>query len=229
MGVAGYGEGELVLTPAGQGPLRADMDLAMGAVGVRGVAVEAPAEGGVELSVTSDAMAVRTSSAAVRGEAGTGAGNLAAASADVTRVRLGLEGTWRGLGSEGGATFVPTLEVGVRHDGGDAETGFGLDVGGGLLWSDPRRGIAAELRARGLVTHESSGFRERGVAGSLSFDPRPDSDRGLSLTLSQTMGAQASGGMDALLGQRHLGGSRRMTPDRGPGQAATSSNGARSS
>ena len=205
-GVAGYGEGELTLTPAGQGPLRADMDLAMGAVGVRGVAVEAPAEGGVELSVTSDAMAVRTSSEAVRGEAGTGAGNLAAASADVTRVRLGLEGTWRGLGSEGGATFVPTLEVGVRHDGGDAETGFGLDVGGGLLWSDPRRGIAAELRARGLVTHESSGFRARGVAGSLSFDPRPDSDRGLSLTLSQAMGAQASGGMDALLGQRHLGG-----------------------
>ena len=205
-GVAGYGEGELVLTPAGQGPLRADMDLMMGAVGVRGVAVEAPAEGGVELSVTSDAMAVRTSSEAVRGEAGAGAGNLAAASADVTRVRLGLEGTWRGLGSEGGATLVPKLEVGLRHDGGDAETGFGLDVGGSLLWSDPRRGIAAELRARGLVTHESSGFRARGVAGSLSFDPRPDSDRGLSLTLSQAMGAQASGGMDALLGQRHLGG-----------------------
>ena len=55
------------------------------------------------------------------------------------------------------------------------------------------------------MTHESSGFRDRGIAGSLSFDPRPDSDRGLSLTLSQTMGAQAQGGMDALLGQRHLG------------------------
>ena len=205
-GVAGYGEGELVLTPAGQGPLEAGMDLAMGAVGVRGVAVEAPAQGGLELGITSDAMAVRTSSEAVRGEAGTGAGNLAAGSAGVTRLRLGIEGTWRGLGSDGGATLVPTLEVGVRHDGGDAETGFGLDVGGGLAWSHPASGLSGELRARGLVTHEAGGFRDRGIAGSLGFDPRPDSERGFALTLSQTMGAQASGGMDALLGRGTLEG-----------------------
>ena len=205
-GVAGYGEGTLTLTPAGQGPLEAGMDLAMGAVGVRGVAVEAPAQGGLELSITSDAMAVRTSSGAVRGEAGAGGGNLAAASADVTRLRLGIEGTWRGLGSEGGATLVPTLEVGVRHDGGDAETGFGLDVGGGISWSHPASGLSGELRARGLVTHEAGGLRDRGIAGSLGFDPRPDSERGFALTLSQTMGAQASGGVDALLGRGTLEG-----------------------
>ena len=197
-GVAGYGEGEFVLTPAGQGPLEAGMDLAMGAVGVRGVAVQAPAEGGLELSITSDAMAVRTSSEKVAG--------LVAATADVTRVRLGLEGTWRGLGTDGGATLVPTLEVGVRHDGGDAETGFGLDVGGGLAWSDPRSGLSVELRGRGLLTHEAGGFRDRGIAGSLGFDPRPDSERGFALTLSQTMGASASGGMDALLGRGTLEG-----------------------
>ena len=205
-GVAGYGEGTLTLTPAGQGPLEAGMDLAMGAVGVRGVAVKAPAEGGLELSITSDAMAVRTSSEKVRGDAGAGGGNLAAASADVTRLRLGLEGTWRGLGSEGGATLVPTLEVGVRHDGGDAETGFGLDVGGGLAWSHPASGLSGELRARGLVTHEAGGFRDRGIAGSLGWDPAPESERGFALTLSQTMGAQASGGMDALLGRGTLEG-----------------------
>ena len=197
-GVAGYGEGELTLTPAGQGPLEAGMDLAMGAVGVRGVAVQAPAEGGLELSITSDAMAVRTSSEKVAG--------LVAATADVTRLRLGLEGTWRGLGTDGGATLVPTLEVGVRHDGGDAETGFGLDVGGGISWSDPRSGLSVELRGRGLLTHEAGGFRDRGIAGSLGFDPRPDSERGFALTLSQTMGASASGGMDALLGRGTLEG-----------------------
>ena len=195
-GVAGYGEGELTLTPAGQRALETDMTLMMGAVGVRGVALEAPAQGGLELAVTSDAMAVRTSSEKVAG--------LVAATADVTRVRLGLEGTWRGLGSEGGATLVPTLEVGVRHDGGDAETGFGLDVGGGLAWSHPERGLTGEVRARGLLTHEAGGFRDRGISGSLGFDPDPASERGFALTLSQTMGASASGGADALLGRETL-------------------------
>ena len=197
-GVAGYGTGTLTLTPKDQPAMKTDMDLRMGAVGVRAVAVEAPAEGGVELSVTSDAMAVRTSSDAVSGDAG---GNLAAATADVTRLRLGLEGTWRG-----GGTLTPTLELGLRHDGGDAETGFGLEVGGGLAWFDPASGVSAELRARGLVTHEAGGFRDRGIAGSLGWDPRPGSERGPSLTLSQTLGASASGGVDALLGRGTLEG-----------------------
>ncbi len=202
-GVAGFGAGTLTLTPEGQGPLETDMGLAMGAVGVRGVALEAAPEGGVELGVTSDAMAVRTHSEAV---AGAGGGNLAESRADVTRLRLGLEATWRGLGAEGGATFVPSLEVGLRHDAGDAETGFGLDAGAGLSWSHPGSGLSGELRARGLLTHESDGFRDRGFSGSLGFDPRPDSERGFSLTLSQSVGGSASGGSHALLGHRHLGG-----------------------
>ena len=86
-GVAGYGEGTLTLTPDGQAAIETAMDLQMGAVGVRGVAVEAPAEGGVELAVTSDAMAVRTSSEAVSGNAETGASKLAAADAEVNRDR----------------------------------------------------------------------------------------------------------------------------------------------
>ena len=67
--------------------------------------------------------------------------SLAASQADVTRLRLGLEGTWRGLATQGGGSFVPSLEVGVRHDGGDAETGFGVDIGAGLAWRDSSLGI----------------------------------------------------------------------------------------
>ena len=96
-GVAGYGVGELTLRPKpapGSDPgdaaaIRTDMDLVMGAIGVRGVAVEAGPQGGMELTVTSDAMAVRTASEKAKGIEG--------ATADVTRLRLGLEGTWRGL------------------------------------------------------------------------------------------------------------------------------------
>ena len=49
-------------------------------------------------------------------------------------------------------------------------------------------------------------MRDRGVAGALAWDPRPGSERGFSLTLSQTMGASASGGMNALLGRGTLEG-----------------------
>ena len=190
-GVAGYGAGTLTLTPAeDQAPIETDMALTMAALGGRGVVAEAPAEGGLELSVTSDALVVRTTSEEVRGSGG----KLAASEADVTRLRLGLEGTWRGLG-----TLVPTLEVGARHDGGDAETGFGADIGGRLVWDDPALGVRAELAARGLLTHEDGSLSERGFAGSLAWDPSPDSERGPRLTLRQAVGAKATGGMDALL------------------------------
>ncbi len=203
-GTAGYGAGMLVLTPEGQAALETDMELAMGAAGLRGVVVQAPTVGGPELAVKTGALAVRTSSDAVRGAPG-GAGNLVAATADVTRLRLGLAGAWRGLGL-GTGTLEPRLEVGVRHDGGDAETGFGLDLGGGLSWTDPASGLSAEVSGRGLLTHESAGFRERGIAGSLGWDPAPGTSRGPSLTLTRTMGVAASGGVDALLGRRTLAG-----------------------
>ena len=75
-GAAGYGAGTLTLTPDGKSTYEADMDLAMAAAGLRGVVVEAPPEGGPELAVKTDAMAVRTSSEATEDSAG---GKLAAA------------------------------------------------------------------------------------------------------------------------------------------------------
>ena len=122
-----------------------------------------------------------------------------------TRLRLGLEGSWRGL-ALGGGELTPRLEAGLRHDGGDAETGFGLDLGGGLAWSHPESGVSAELRGRGLLTHESRGFRDRGLSGSFAWDPGRGTGRGPKLTLTQTVGASASGGADALLGRGTLEG-----------------------
>ena len=199
-GMAGYGEGTLTLTPEGQAPMRPDMALAMGALGVRGVLVDGGAEGPT-LAATSDAFAVRTSTDAISGSAG----NLEASRADVTRVRLGLEGS-RPMRLGGDGVLTPSLEFGVRHDGGDAETGFGADIGAGLSLAAPSRGLTAELRARGLLTHEAGGLRERGVSGTLAFDPAPGSERGLSLSLSQTVGARGDGGVDALLERSTLAG-----------------------
>ena len=209
-GVAGYGTGELVLTPKEQAPIEADMDLRMAAAGLRGVLMEAPANDGFELAVTSDGLIVSTSSDEVRGSAG----RLAASEADVTRLRVGLEGSWHGLDA-GGGSFVPSFEIGVRQDGGDAESGLGVDAGVGLAWADPTSGVTAELRARGLLTHEEEGFRERGLAGTLAWDPDPASDRGPALSLSQTVGSSASGRMEALFQPGRAGALGAADADRG--------------
>ena len=201
-GVAGYGAGTLTLRPGEAARIETDLALAMGALGLRGVVVEAPAEGGMELSVKTDAMMVRTTSDAARGEDG---GNMAASEADVTRLRLGLQATWHGVAA-GGGILTPRVEIGVRHDGGDAETGYGADIGAGISWSDPERGISADVRARGLLTHEADGFGERGLSGTLAWDPAPSTALGPSLTLTQTVGAAPSGGAEALLGRGTLEG-----------------------
>ena len=200
-GAAGHGQGTLTLTPEGGGgesraAMRTDLDLSMVAAGVRGVVLEAPPGGGPELAVTADATGVRTATDGVRG--------LAAAAGDVTRLRLGLEGTWA-VRLDNGGVLTPSLAVGVRHDGGDAETGHGADIGGGIAWSDPVRGLSAELRARGLLSHESDGFRERGLSGTLAWEPEAGG-RGPRFDLTHTAGGSSSGGADALFGHRTLAG-----------------------
>ena len=215
-GAAGYGQGELTVTPKRPGTdedgaaLRVDLDLRMAAAGLRGELLDPEAGSGFRLTGKTDAMVVQTASGRGRSAApgsgsGAGSGNLAPARATVSRLRVGLEGS-RPILFDGGATLTPSLEIGLRHDGGDAETGFGLDLGGGLALSDPGRGLEAELRGRGLVSHESKGFRERGFSGALSWRQKPGSDRGATLTLTQTVGGSASGGADALLSRTTLDG-----------------------
>ena len=141
-GVAGYGAGTFKLRSDGVPADETDTALAMVAVGGRGVVVKPSDGGGLELAMKPDVLVVRTTS-----EAG---GGLVASEAEVTRLRVGLEGTWRGI-RIGGGSLVPGFEIGVRHDGGDAESGFGADVGAGFAWGDPVRGIEAELRAQGAA------------------------------------------------------------------------------
>ena len=192
---AGYGEGRLTLTPDGQDAIRTDLDLWMGAIGLRGALVDGGA-GGLSLTSKTDALLVETSTAAVAG--------LAATTSNVTRLRLAVEGTLP-VRLSNGWVVTPSAELGVRHDGGDAETGFGLDVGAGLVWRAERLGLSAEIRGRGLLTHAASGFRDVGLSGSLAWRPSRD-ERGPSLSLAQTYGGAPSGGAGALLERGTLSG-----------------------
>ena len=201
-GVAGYGDGSLTLEPRAEDGTRAeairtDLDLRMAAVGLRGVALDG-GEDGVSLAVKTDAMTVHTASDAVS-RAG---GNLAAAEAEVTRLRLGLEGSWP-FALADGSTLTPSAEIGLRRDGGDAENGFGAEIGAGIAWADPKRGLGAELRGRGLLVHEAKRFRERGLSGSFTWDP-VTGERGPRLSLTQSVGAPAHGGTGPLPGRTTL-------------------------
>ena len=190
-GAAGYGSGEVTLKPAMGGALESDITWTMAAAGVRS-ALLGPPEGegsGLALALTSDALWARTSSEKTH--------ELSRSDSDVTRLRLGLEGRWRNA-LEGGGHFTPKLEAGMRHDGGDAETGFGIELGGGLAWSAPALGLNLDVSGRALLAHGDDDLKDRGFAASMAFDPDPGSERGPSFSLGQSFGAQAQGGLDAL-------------------------------
>ncbi len=190
-GAAGYGAGEVTLTPETGSSLKTDLSWTMAEVGLRGtVFAPPPAGSGPALTVTSDALWTRTSSEKVRN-------GLAASEADVTRLRLGLEGGWP-VALDRFGHLTPTLAVGARHDGGDAETGFGMELGGGLAWHAPAFGLALNLEGRTLLTHRDEDFRDQGVAASFTFDPDPATPLGPSLTVRQDWGGRATGGLDAL-------------------------------
>ena len=102
-----------------------------------------------------------------------------------------LDGS-RSFALSGGGTLTPSLEVGVRHDGGDAETGTGMELGAGLGYADPSRGLVMAVRVHGLAAHAEDDYGERGVSGSLRFVPG-DSGRGLTASFTPSYGADADG------------------------------------
>jgi len=73
-----------------------------------------------------------------------------------------------------------------------------VELGGGLNWTDPKRGLVLDIEGRTLVAHEADGRRDVGFSASLGYDPSPDSPLGLSFNLRRAFGGQSSGGLDAL-------------------------------
>ncbi len=199
-GAAGHGAGDVTVKTGLGESLSADTAWSMAAAGLRGdlltpASDETGRTSGPSLALVSDALWVRTSSEKTRG--------LGASESDVSRLRLGLEGSW-GLALAGGGAITPNLELGARHDGGDAETGFGVELGGGLAWRDPGLGLTLDLSGRTLIAHDDGGLEDRGVSAQLAFDPEPASGRGLSFGLGQDWGGRAQGGLDALFAPEPL-------------------------
>lgn len=176
-GTLGYGAGSMTLTPDRAAPMDTDLSHAMAAFGGRGVlSVHAGDAGSFELALRSDAAVSRTASGAT--------GSLAGAAGVAGWARAVFEGTGSlALGSSG--AIEPSLEVGVRYDAGDAETGAGVEVGAGLAYRSGR--FAVEAGARSLALHQDSSYREWGYSTSLRYSSRPDG-RGLALDIGSSWG-----------------------------------------
>ena len=152
-GLTGLGAGAFTVSEQGAAPIEADLAMQLGAIGGRGTLVPAPEGGGFALAVETDALWVRTESDAVR----SAAGNLAASATDAARLRLTFDAS-RSF-ALGGGTLMPSVEVGARYDGGDADTGAGVELGGRLGWTRP--GVTLEARGRWLAVHQA--LRVQGV------------------------------------------------------------------
>ena len=200
-GAAGYGTGSLTLTPDRGDSTKTDLSLSMAAVGARGDLISGEGADDFALALETDVFMVRTSVDAAEG--------LEAVNADASRLRLGLEGSWTKAMGSGGESFTPSLKIGVRQDGGDAETGFGVEIGGGIAWTDTARGLSGEFDVHGLLMHEANKFEEHGISGSVSWDRDQSSEQGLAVTVRQSLGAEAAGGAGGLLEQQTMAGLRQ--------------------
>ena len=197
--VAGYGAGGLLLNPGAGAPVETGLSMAMAAGGGRGELVATDA--GFELAFKADALWVGTRTDAASGPSG----NLNATRAGVTRLRTALEGS-QSVTIGARMALTPSVELGIRQDGGDAEVGRGLDVGLGLVLADGVTGLAVDVRVRRLLVHEAAGFAESGMAVSVSYDPTPKTPLGFTARVSPAWGGDAMGGSEALWGREAMGG-----------------------
>ena len=195
-GILGYGTGDVTLFVDGAGRWTVDTVMRMAEAGARGVLVPAPETGGFELAVRSDTQLVRMTSKAAAGKAD----KLAAAKAKTNRLRLVLEGE-RHFELEGDSTLTPSLEAGLRYDGGNAETRADIEIGGSVRYADPARGLTIDAKARGLLVHEDADYTEWSASASVRLNP-DTSGRGFSFTLTPAFGTATSGEAEQLWGLR---------------------------
>ena len=189
-GLLGYGFGQLDLTMDGSNlGWTTDTTMQMVAGGARGVLARVV---GFEMAAKMDARIAHIISGAAEGASG----RLADTAGNTSRLRLALEGS-RTFTFGGSRALTPTLEIGMRRDGGDVDSGLGIDLGGTLRYADSALGLTVETSGHHLVAHQDAGYGEWGASASITLNPGSE-DRGLSLALAPSWGAQTTGGAERL-------------------------------
>ncbi len=176
-GLLGAGWGDVGLQDE-VGEVETDATMRMAAAGVRR---DVAAWRDIDAAVKADAFTARLETDAAEG--------LPKSAGAARRLRLSLEGSARRAVSPV-SSLTPSLEVGGRWDGGDAETGMGVEVGGGLAFEHETLGLAVEARGRALLAHRES-LREWGMSLSGRLDPGV-AGRGPWMTFAPGWGVEGS-------------------------------------
>ena len=176
----GLGSGTMTVTMQDAGPDETGISTRAGAAGAVVEILSPTEEHAISVALKADALLLRI----VTDESA----SLAATAAEATRVRLMVEGAYELFFAEG-EWIAPFVDVGVRHDAGDAERALGVEVGGGLRYAHSALHLTGELEARALLAQAAGGVDRWSVSGSVRFDPFPDSELGPYFTFSSSRGA----------------------------------------
>ncbi len=174
----GYGKGKVEM--ALDEPER---DLTMGMVALGG-SIDISGGDGVSLAVKGEGSAAQLKTAAV--------GTLEAVMASIQRLRLALEVQGVTV-QDSGEQFTQSVALGIRHDGGDGDTGLGAELDGELGWSASATGVTLKAIGHVLLAHQSD-LKEWGVGGLIRYASGSSEGRGLSLRLQPSYGAESGNG-----------------------------------
>ena len=178
-GVAGFGSGELETTVVGAANETSDLTTQLTLVGG---SQDLTRLGRMSLALRGDAAV-----ASVETEDGNGAADGLAA--DVNRIRVGLEGSFRSDTGNGGI-FEPFGQVSLRSDGGDGDTGTGVEVAGGIRLTGGT--FTLEAQGRTLAMHGADEYSESGFSLMAKLNPSA-SATGVSVSIAPRWGADALG------------------------------------
>ena len=177
-GMLGVGWGETTMTDT-LGEAETDVEMRMVAIGGHNDLIVAQS---TTLAVKVDAFAVELETDEEEG--------LAKVKSDTERLRLMLESRSE-LSSTDASRLELSVEAGGRWDGGDADVGWGLEIGGGLNYRNTDAGLGMAARGRYLVTHRENNFEDWGASIAFSLDPGAP-EEGMSLSLTPAWGNAVS-------------------------------------
>ena len=175
-GTAGYGQGEIIIDQEGDEELSTDTTQLSLAGGFNHRLLGSP---GRSLNIKGDVAQTKVAVDAQEDK-------FAEQDVESSRMRLLLSGERRRELASGGA-LTPSLEIGVRSDGGDGTTGTGVEVGGGLRYANPGGNVAVAGNVRTLLAGE---YDELGADFSVQLSSQ--SGRGLSFSLHPVWGRTQS-------------------------------------
>ena len=173
-GVAGFGTGEVETNK-----MTSDLSMRMVLIGARSQLAES-ATAGMVLDLIGDAGFASLTAADSE------SASLSELEAGIHRVRIGLESSGT-IQIDNGIFVTPYAQVAGRYDGGDGQTGGGLEIAGGLHIAAGRAGV--EARGRLLSTHSGNEVTERGVSLAAYFKPMNAGGQGFSMAVVPRIGA----------------------------------------